>query len=398
MPIQMRKKPLANRLMADLRAAVSQRPTKRPKQPRQQGPRQMVTAKQQSGGETSLTKYADALLHPFSPGAEGARYPEPYAAHTITRKLRMEFILTPTAAGNVDLCIQPHVLYSGFNMNGTISGAPVTLAVANQPAGFNYYGAITAANLAGLFKSYRVVGWGVRLKSNTDFTRSGGRVIVAVTPASQQVPAGFSTNVSVTQAIDCFEVPQEALGANRTISTSVLSLPRGHQLAVSELMSESGAEITFPIVSAAATNFLEAFSQGGIEQSLVTTNALGAVTGSTSIGYASCSGHSQLLLRGVGLNSEASLVCEVIYHVEGIPNPISGAQLVESPVRLPPASPAAIASVVHAASSIPAVQYVSAKMKSQMGGFAARARSAVASRAGQEAERVLGLGLKALML
>lgn len=399
MPAQIRKKKpaaLANRLVQDLRAAVQQRqPTKR-KAPKPAVPRAPTVGSQ--GPETSLTKYAAALMHPFSPSAEGARYPEPYAAHTITRKMRMEYVITPSSTGDFDLCIQPHLVFSAFSSNGTVTGAPVVLAIGNQPAGVNYFGCISAANLAGLFKSYRIVGWGVRLKANTDFTRSGGRVIAAVIPASQQLPANFGDTGTLTDFYESFEVPNEALGSGRAVSTSVLSLPRGHQLAVSELLSESGAEVTFPIVSAAATNFLEAANEAR-EQGLVATTALGAIVGRTSIGFASAAGHSQLLLRGVGLNvSSGVLVAEVVYHVEGIPNPISGAQLVESPVRLPPASPAAVAAVVHAAATVPAVQYVSSKMKAAAGGWMDRAKGALASRAGQSAERAIGLGLKSLLL
>lgn len=388
----------ANRLITTLRAAIQpRRASQRRQQPSRTVPRQMSAPA--SGGETSLTKYACALMHPFSPQAEGARYPEPYAAHTITRKLRMEYVISPSAAGDFDLIIEPHPLYSAFSTNGTITGSPVVLAVSGQPVGVNYFGAITAANLATLYKSYRVVGWGVRVKANTDFTRSGGRLIAAVTPASQQLPTALGNATSVSSFYDCFEVPHEPLGAGRIVSTSVLSLPRGHQLAVSELLSESGAEVTFPIVSAAATNFLEAQNQT-VEQGLVTYSATNTIQTSTSIGFASASGHSQLMLRGVGLNttSSANLVAEVIYHLEGIPNCVSGAALVESPVRLPPASPAAIAAVVHQAASIPAVQYVSSKMKEAAGGWAGRAKSALASKAGQSAERALGLGLKALLL
>jgi len=388
---QKRKAPIRRRLVAPVARFVQKVRKSKP----MAGPTMSLGAK----------KYAAALLHPFSPLAEGATYPEPFAASTTTRKVRFEMAVQPTAAGNFDLCVQPHLLYSAFSGQGTITGAPIENLITNLPSGCKYYGSMSSASLSATYKSYRVVGYGVRIKSNVDFTKSGGRIYVAVMPASQQVPMAVTTGCSASNFYDCFDVPHEALAgvgtSGRVISSTIVGLPRGHQLAVSELMSNSGVEITFPIVSAAATHFLESSNQV-FEQGLVTGSGGSTIDQRASLGYASCNGHSQLLIRGLGINVDATsaLVVEVLYHIEGVPNPLtSGSTTMVEAVRKPaPATPNEISAILHAAGNVPTVQYVADKVRASAGNWATRAKSALASRAGQEAEKLLGVGMKSLLL
>lgn len=379
------------------------RPRARPQAPKQQPRRKpgrsLATA--QSASRLSLSapaaRYLAALTHPFSKQAEGARVPEPYAINTVTRKIHQPIVLTTNAGGGFDLSVQPHLLASYVCFSGTISGGAGTWVPNNTPAGVSMRSAVTGSALAALALNYRIVAFGVRIKPNLDFTKAGGRVYGAVLPASVELPNGFDVGTTLTNVAACFAIPFDSTA--NAISTNIVNMPRGFQFTTSELMAEGGAEIVFPICGAAATTFLEANS-GQTEQGTSIAIAGGAMSDSAPLGYMTAAGFSQLVLRGEGLQASADVfTIEVIYHVEGTPNVTGGSTLVESmPHNNAPASPMEVHLVHASLARMAVVDYV----KRKTGDVAGRLVNAGINRAGRAAagaaERVLGLGMRALML
>jgi hypothetical protein len=362
-----------------------------PKGPSQKG-RKVPRA---PGMGDAAARYAAALINPFSKEAEGVRVPEPYAISTVTRKVHVPMVLTASAGGALDFSVQPHLVNSFVQTLGSASGSAGVFTIANQPSGQVTRSAVTGSALASLVQSYRIVAIGVRIKTNVDFTRSGGRVYGALLPASQELPVIYNVGTTAAQALGCYEIPND--GAN--VTPSILNLPRGFQFTVSELMSEGGCEIHFPICSARALDFLDAQDQFN-EQHYASTGAGGVQVGGAGVGQFCAAGHSQFVLRAEGLQASADvLTCEVIYHVEGIPL-VGTATLVESTPHTPaPASPNEIHMAHRLAAVAPVVSYVSDKLRAAHAG----ANGAVAkrnfggmARVAGAAERVLGIAVRGL--
>lgn len=347
-------------------------------------------APQPSLGDAAM-RYAAALTHPFSKEAEGVRVPEPYAVSTIVRKIHVPIVLTSSAGGGLDFTVQPHICNSFVNTLGTMSGGS-TLTLTGQPAGLNVRSAVGFTALRAAYQTYRIVAIGVRLKTNVDFTRSGGRVYGAILPASQELPIAFNTGVTLPDALGCYEIPND--GTN--VTTSIIGLPRSFQFSTSELMSEGGVEIHFPICSGRALDFLDAQAQEA-EQGLVVLTS-GLFSKVTGLGVMSAAGHSQFVLRAEGLQASSDVfTAEVIYHIEGIPL-VGTASLVEAMPHTPaPASPNEIHLAHRIAAVMPVVSYVSEKLKTAGGGRF----SGLASKAGKfanSAEKVLGIAMRGLAL
>lgn len=372
---------------AQLMAALSQmRVTPKPARRRQRVPRTL-------GMGDAASRYAHALISPFSKEAEGVRVPEPYAISTVTRKVHVPIVLTSSAGGGLDFSVQPHLINSFVQTLGTFTGGAGTFSPVNLPAGINIRSAITPGSIASLVQTYRIVAVGLRLKTNVDFTRSGGRVYGAVLPASQELPSAFNSGTSVSGALGCWEIPND--GTN--ISQNIINLPRGFQFTTSELMSEGGCEVMFPICSARALDFLDAQAQGA-EQHMTYSNNVGVEVGAEGLGRYCAAGFSQFVMRAEGLEpSKDVFTAEVVYHVEGIPL-VGAANLVESTPHTPaPATPNEIHLAHRLAAARPVVTYVSAKLRELGGGVG---RGAAAARAGAglfgAAERVLGLAVRSI--
>lgn len=345
----------------------------------------------------AAARYAMALIHPFAKEAEGVRVPEPYAVATMSRKVHVPLTLTTTAGGGVDLVVQPHLVNSFWNTLGTMSGGAGVVNPGNLPSPWSCRSAVTYAALENIFQTYRIVAIGVRIKTNVDFTKSGGRVYAAIMPAGQEVAAAFNTSVNSADVFRCLEVPTD--GTN--VSAAIVGLPRGFQFSVSELMSEGGAEIHFPITAARALDFLDAQNQSAEQHLVTSTNPQGTLfQASFGLGMYQTAGHSMFVLRGEGLAASTDVfTAEVIYHVEGIPL-VGTATLVEAMPHTPaPASPNEIHTAHRIAATVPVVKYVSQTMKELASAregvrsFVQKAKPYVGA-----AEKILGVAVRGLEL
>jgi len=343
-------------------------------------------------GETAV-KYLAALLHPFSKQAEGATVPEPYAVNTTTRKCHAPIVLTSSAGGGLDFSIQPHLVSSFVQYTGSSTGANSYSPGGAPPAGLVVRGVVTPASLAALYTNYRIVAMGARIKTNIDFTKSGGRVYGAVLPATYEQPLVFDTGTTLANSAAMYDIPFD--GAVNAISTSILNLPRGFQFTVAELMSEGGVEITFPIAGAASTSFLEG-TQQSYEQKLGANVPGWTGIAAAGLGYGSSAGFTQLVVRAEGLEpSKDVLTVELIYHVEGTESVTSSGAATSSivpsmPNRPPPSGPHEVHQCHAHLSQVPVVRYVSEKLMLEARAFGGAMRSQMAKRAIDGAERVLG--------
>lgn len=267
-----------------------------------------------------MSRYAFALAHPFSPEAEGAKVPEPYAQPTVTYRFKRVVTLTTNAAGAVDFAVFPHLGISAAQYVGTSAGLS-NAGPTNLPAGVLMYS--SNANFQNLLRSYRVVSYGVRIKSNTTFNNTTGRIYVARVPAATDYPAWVVPAGTTLGAIsDMMNIPIDSAGG---ITSSIIALPKAAQYTLSELHQESGVELITHPIGPSAIDFLD-----GV---LTTGESPAGTAVNYQAGYYSGRGWQQFLIAGDGLPATAQvLTLEIIYHVEGTPliNSSTGASMIPS--------------------------------------------------------------------
>lgn len=251
-------------------------------------------------------KYAMALLHPFSQAAEGVRVPEPYAQPTVTYRFRRVVELTTSSSGSIDFAIFPQLGFLAAQYQGSASGIPAG-TITNGPAGVTVY--TSGAQVGTMLRQYRVVAFGARLKSNTTFANTTGRVYAARIPSARDFPgAAVPAGTTLTEFSDMMSVPIDGTG----ITSSINALPGSVQYTLSELHQESGTEFTTHPVSPAAIDFLDGLLQQKESQSGVAVNY--------QAGFYSGNGWQSILIAGNGLPASSQvLTLELVYHVEGIP-------------------------------------------------------------------------------
>lgn len=356
-------------------------------------PKQRSNAIAFGGLHPQAARYGHALINPFSRAAEGARVPQPFAVHSATRKLHTSFTVTTDANGAFDAAIQSHPIHTAWTTRSSLTGGSSTTAQ-NCPAGLVCRGLMPSlAAIAAIASTYRVVATGLRIKPNTDFTRSGGRIYFATLPASQAQPTAFDLGTTLASAFNAIELPTD--GTN--ITPNIINLPRAGQVSLTELLAEGGLEIAIPIVSPSAWDFLDGTNQGN-EQGVVYTSTGGAAVKTFGNGAYTTNGFGQILLVGEGMQASTPvLTLEIIMHIEYTPQVTSSSVLIESvPDTQAPPSPDHIHKVMCAATLQPVASYVSAKAKQMLRDPRVQARAAKFMENG--AERVLGLGMRALGL
>lgn len=324
--------------------------------------------------------YAAATFFPFTEAAVGARVPEPYAVRTRTTRVVTPFRVTPSNSGNsagvFDAIVLPNVLNTVVSNQGTWAGGANTqfLYVSGASIPSNMLACTTQANLSAAYTAYRVVGMGVRLKCDSSYNNTSGRIYVAVVPAMPQAPAYFDSVATVADTYAAVGAPFDSLSS--AVNGDIVSYPNASEFSVTDLMEEGGVEIMVPRTSARALDFLvgNMYSQnaglgwqgfalqaavgvgsiGGTQYegnnttvltNVQATNAAHITNGTTTADYAnltrcgvdptiySTAGFSTVLIRGEGLTSgtnSTTLTMEVVFHLEGEVAPVasSGASTV----------------------------------------------------------------------
>lgn len=338
---------LLNRIESDLpkrRRKAARRAGRRPSGP--------PTA---PGTKLHCDMYAMALAHPFSREAQGARVPEPYAQATTTYMYKRVVTLTSSAGGGVDFALFPHLSFVAAQFVGTSSGL-TNSTPANAPAGVVCYS--SGANLGAVFRSYRVVSFGLRIKSNTTFNNTTGRLYVARVPAAVDYPGHIvATGTTLTEFADMMNVPIDGTG----VTSSIIALPKSEQFTISELHQESGVELVTHPISPGALDFLDGVLQQRESQT-------GAVV-QYQDGFFSGRGWQQFLIAGDGLPASAQiLTLELVYHIEGTPLVTSstGAAMIPSGMVAAVASPHELPAIHAAVSQLPVAQKLREKARDEI--------------------------------
>lgn len=313
-----------------------------------------------------LASYAAAQFFPFSDAAVGARVPEPYAVRTRTTRVVTPFRVTPVG-GVMDAIITPNVLNTvTSNLGSWSGGAPaqliaVTGAVTLTPDGqvpSNVLAVTNQANLAACYSNYRVVGCGVRIKTDSSYVNTAGRIFVAVVPSMPSALAFVDSVAGIPDVYASLGAPFD--GAVAAVNGQIVSYPMADEFSVTQLMENGGVEIMIPKTSARAMDFLPgniytqnngdgwqgfalqgsagAALNGGTQFEGTSTTVAGnaqlksaghKLNGTWTNDYSnlarcgvdpniySTAGFSTVLIRGDGLDANTVLTVETVFHLEG---------------------------------------------------------------------------------
>lgn len=339
----------------------------------------------------SLSKYSLAVLDPFNPKALGARVPDGYSFPTETETFKAKFNVKCNTAFNADwfdlvfkcslldtVCTpaaQDGTQSLAFNTNATLVSLPATLPlVENQPDGYSdtwgqletngflpsSASAIIDNNLTGgkfQWTKYRIVGGGVRLKSqmipttatgylnfysnpnsrvdysnqlftNTDFTAIDNRKLLATHTGRPYVRAKTPLVVDPTKSNQDY-----AIVLNETMSEE----PDG-EVVDALTFNAKGCEFAFRPVTNEAYEWRNITSAPEYDATSEQASTNSDGTANTFIGanefpfdeaFFNCSGWNNLCVKGSALPAALGgsaitpiLVAEVIFHVEYISSDI----------------------------------------------------------------------------
>lgn len=360
--------------------------------------------------------YAACLAHPFAPEACGAQIPDEYSFPTETVTYRQLFYVQqcqtddPASAGTGCFVVQPNVLatIAGFygvrGLADPVTGGNVWHRTDANPlknaieagmteladyGGFSEHGVTTQDELEEKFSSYRVVGWGVKIRPTGNVNNAQGRLICCKVPSKKEfalytsgmdggfkskqytmngaisysTPMNSSPHATTRDYCEYYNLPE--CDGSACISNGMVALPTAMEANVSELFLEGGIEIagrhTSPdsltwrdtdasTVIAQRANYVhsgttylnkQAIGQTGMQVSILGADDIVDTFGTyVSEEYLSQGGWSALCVRGSGLNPTTGDFCdvEVVFHVEGVPRLRSGA-LKMSTTKMPPVNP-----------------------------------------------------------
>lgn len=305
------------------------RPPQRALQARPSGPPKMPLS-------APVSAYTQALRNPFSPGAIGARVPDPHSQPTVTYHFRSTYTMSSSASGTVSAFFLPSPCYSYISdFTGTMT-APTWTAVQsggtqfaqNKPAGY----LVSPTEMTSKLTEYRVVAWGLRLVAKDTATNTKGKIYLATTPTTANAPS-WNTMNTVTAA-DLGVVSEYTCGTDIAfLNGNIQNLPSAKVFSMQDLLRGEIQVNGYPVTSSfydfkgttdrnnVAWNVNQVLADEGVFNN--TAGLVNATAGGRK-DIASLRGGSAVLLYATGLPASTNeFDVEVIYHLEGSPNVVS---------------------------------------------------------------------------
>lgn len=367
--------------------------------------------------------YAACLAHPFAPEAFGAQVPDEFAFPTETCVYRNIFKVlvantdtalypaSSAAVGSGCFVVQPNLfatiaaaygsscladpLYGG-NVWFRSDATPIAEAIKagfpgiNHLSGFSEHGVTTQAEIEERFSSYRLVGWGVRVKPVGTANDAQGTLYLCKVPSKEEFalytseePSGYRTKSYATDGSVVYATAEPSWSPHATfadycnyynlpgvdetgmVSTSLKNHPASMDCQYPELFLEGGIEVAGKHSSSSCTKWRDTDASSAIASkytltvggtNYLTANAYGqpdtmiSVLGSDDVvdnanSYAisgeflAQGGWSAIVCRGNGFPAEGGFVdVEVIFHVEGVAR-IKNVGYVSNSSKFPPVNP-----------------------------------------------------------
>lgn len=312
-----------------------------------------TVAKTINPSSSILRTFECALDDPFCSSSYGAKIPDEYAFPTEAATFRHKF--TTTASGGEVIVCTPHPSIGSVGI-GSGSSNPSFSSVSGVSGGVQINSVVGNVNTVsraapfgiGAFQSaytsYRVVGWGVRLRNVSAAATVAGESLVSVLPCGQHAPSSFyglgGTPVSNpgstwTEFTSAFSLPTNVYSStNGTFGNPVLasidSLGYTETYTSAELAQSGGVTILPKFHSPASAWRFRPTGTPSSNSNTVGTGSLitSAVQGGAGAGpgaissfdpdWLDISGHNCVVMVLGGGSGGQTYEVEVIYHVEAI--------------------------------------------------------------------------------
>lgn len=276
--------------------------------------------------DDAVVHYLAACVAPFSEEAVGCRVPGPYEVRTRTTKLLVPYQFT--GASNADCIITANPMNSLYTGASGWSGGEASTNINGS------LGAImTAASestLQGIYYQYRTVAFGIRVKCDSSYTSTSGRMFVAVVPSASILPMAVTDSNPLPNRGSLYRTLGAPIDSLSLVSASIVSFPVSMEFSLSEVLANGGVDICAPKSSPAHQNFLH-LGDGSVTPDMANFNlGTGVGTHYVSFDRAFNGGQSNILVRFDGLTTTSTITVEVVYHLEGSPVPSASAFIADA--------------------------------------------------------------------
>lgn len=305
------------------------------------------------GGGGPASHWQVALQHPFGLAAEGAKVPDscsiPTTTFTVTQKLGFQ----SDSGGIVDMICMPSLATAIWSPRASLVGDTYQCyygAVGSPVTGGNAM-AFDIAGLGAIYQRFRIVGWGVRIRSTAGINSPGeffGAAIAAsglapgntknapaiVDPTSSTargVPSYLGTAGPIDTAqnyLASLGIPYSGINNSAVVDNAKIVVLPHHGIASHSQVSARGLHMrSFPFEPDAHRFKTVAFTSTGTDS----VDCYSSLPTSLSQQYAvnmdpwKVNGFESILISGVGFPASTILgTVEVIYHCEAVINPNAG--------------------------------------------------------------------------
>lgn len=326
--------------------------------------------------------FSHAQIDPFNSEAYGAQVPDEYSFPTCTTCVKQSSTISSDGLGNMDLAFMPHPLACLFTGNGDLGGALAALwaSSAQFAAGTRcrHAGLLAVGDIA-TWRKYRVLGFGVRLRSLLVPLNATGVLQYVTLPTADrlmnQATQGALSNSERADLYDWYQLPiTDGNGYFGTTLENYTTASRMEHYAFNQHGLEWSAHACGPDAFAwkngqngmQLSTATQTYNAGSAQMYNVTTPASST---NDDFPYMMLKDWTMLCVRGTQLPANVP-VCdiEIIMHIEYIDK---NTATLGGNGKYPPVVPAALGQVAAAAAHMPFYRSlpsdVSAKMQSRLG-------------------------------
>lgn len=367
--------------------------------------------------------YLACVADPFNPAADGAQVPDTWSFPTSTSKVSIDFSVLCDDDGNCAFTCMPDLITSIVVQNSLINTASTVGGFSNQTqntaavANSTMQGVVTAAALQAQYENYRVVGWGVQVRSTQAPLNQQGTVFFAAVPQTanrMENPESASTEEWLLW--------NSFPGVDTTgyTSTQIQNIPEAKILEYSDLSTAGGVEFVSKHCTASALDFRDSYNNVTISSTYGAGAAYTGIQGIPVFAYLNGSsinsaqlqnvyspeyldikGWSALHFRGQNLAVNGTttnvLNVQMVFHCEGI-LPIAqdvGISGFNAGAKMPPVNPNGMNNALAQAAALPFFRNVRkhGKRALEYAGRAEKVGKQIAGYAGKAAQIGMAFGM-----
>jgi len=297
-------------------------PNNKPKVPKKLG-RQSTIARE---------PFLMALSDPFAPSSLGCKVPDPFPFPTQAYHLHQTTVLGTSGADTTGSalflpgpCLSMIDTHHTTNvaLNSVLSTAMGRYSAVASQINNGYFGATTSTGINGVFETFRLVSWGLKISNLQPELSATGRLIIAFIPIGDTTPA--YNDLQNSSLLASSMIPITGIPSNVLDSANVLQLPTAIEFSVGDFL-HGDIELSGMYTNSAFWTFKASIAGGTLANNTVTGDES---VEATSTGTFVTAGYKDLtrMVGGVAIHlyyegipvTTSAFQVESIYHLEGTP-------------------------------------------------------------------------------